>query len=210
MQTVRHVAKATRIDSVLKPLLTKLLRAHKGNIVVFFDFDDVLALYADGSGYSLRGGNSTRQLITWLNKHKIPWFVNTARGPDANEVMDVCRALHGMRVAKGCTCIDNTRDRDEPCFLTKFKRAELAVYDNIVSSDFQKAYASEFVLQLMPCKPSAVVFIDDNAINLAHMVKYMRRDEPLIDFYGILHEPTLPPSSSHVRGMRMLENELRS
>ncbi len=172
---VRIIPKDSSLDIIRNIIMTTPVQYFK--IAVFFDFDDTLT-HTEGYLFKktyLRGGDSTRKLIDFLNTHKIPWFINTANGfgpfgikPTAHLVKEL-----GLEIPSWLS---------SDCFQKKslkfvpqknvYKGTTIQYCDNIVSAGFKKERATEFILNNIRPYPELIIFVDDNPQNILNMYDY--------------------------------------
>jgi hypothetical protein len=182
----------------------------KDEIVVLFDYDETLVDNTP-SGAILRGGDTTKGLLNYMNDNHIKWYINTARG--AQVVTSVAENMESIGIPYSPFFIK--RDQSS-CFVEgaghfpdvfTYKKIEMGVCNNIISASYEKALATDFIFSNLDTLPKLVIFVDDNEINTINMVPYFQTTHPTIDFKCVIYEPIKPSIDYNASAMNKIRRD---
>jgi hypothetical protein len=205
------------------------------DVAVFFDYDQTLTqseivpvLNPDGSRRltssglpatqtkgSIRGGETTRTFLNYLNDNHIKWYVNSARGPGG--VGAVSQSMRNLKIPFSPIMIN--KDQEE-CFSPKvglgymgkvFKDnngVEIGICNNVISAGYNKDIATDYIISQMDTPPKLVIFVDDNATNILTLYNYfLKKTDIDILYKGVIYEPYIKAEEDHEASMHTLRGE---
>jgi len=179
----------------------------------------VLATQSKGS---IRGGDATRSFLKYLNDNGIKWYVNTARG--AGGVSAVAQSMVNLKIPFSPIMIEKdqveclspkaglgfmgvTKKYKSPTDQRVGNGGDMGICNNIISIDYDKDYACEYVMSLLPVKPKLLILVDDNAANILSLYTYITNYAPELNYKGVIYEPYLTAEQNHEPSMEILRGE---
>jgi hypothetical protein len=177
----------------------------------------------------IRGGKGTREFLLYCNANRIPWFINTAAGPTRTDgVQGQALKLPEEYTNPGNTpsaaglplsfCIDTMEyERCKYPNIYSQKRVfkinkhgdedpagvSVGTTDNIISAEFSKEYAAEYILKKLK-DVELFIFVDDNAENVSNIYNHMVATHPGMKFIGIVADPYVN-EPTHLGGLSALK-----
>ena len=192
------------------------------DIAVFFDYDQTLTqteeipLYnpncsrkltskgipAKQSKGSVRGSQQTINFLNYLNANHVKWYVNTARGPGM--VDSIGMSMNNFKIPFSPIMIIEGQQENVKIPL-KYNGVDIGIYNNVISANYDKDVATDYVISEMDTNPKLVIFVDDNALNILTLYDYFLR-KPEINFIGVIYEPFLNAEGDHEASMETLRS----
>ena len=169
-------------------------------IAVFFDYDQTLNLpeiIEKKKVSKIRGGKGTEELIHFLNKNHINWFINTAAGTGPLTLASLVTTSKRMGLSLpnwiNSGCFNEKMQSYSGKKLTQ-DGVEYGVCNNIVSAGYDKPLATEFALQYYKIAPypSLIIFADDGPMNVLELYNHFTIGDGQnkgLHFVGVFYEP---------------------
>lgn len=182
----------------LSALIPILESVDKSSVVVFLDFDETI--FSEGRP---RGGQGTVSLLTYLVKHGIPWFVNTARSADGLHFVFQDARNAGLGTFFGT--------RSPRTTYYNHKGVRIGQCGNVFSAGFRKDSVIDFVLKNFTSGTRSCIFVDDYSWNMITVLMYFAKENKDVSFIGVVFTPktTFEPETGHGEGMEKLQHLAR-
>lgn len=193
------------------------------DIVAAFDFDQTLTARV-GIKLELRGGKETAQMIEYLNKNKINWFVITASTSTTSPAITFDKTLQLQfpdRLKNACERIVSGKkdffEKTERDISIGNEALTFKVCNNIIScysNPYRKDMSFEFAIKYYKLPyPKFIIFVDDNAGNVEtlynHFATGLGKDKG-ITFYGIVYTPLIKAEEGSQEALERIEKIIKT